>query len=208
MCDKGFPQPLRHPGDARTDVAAMFRIAHIAAQDDNVPLLNHPRARNQRQQARLTHPVRTNQPDHTTGGNVQRDIVQRDRFSVMLAHPSSCATGGTGTSVSDVIATASRLERQARARAHPDEPGHSRQTGFDIFQMLSQQLWRNTRFDAEHQLQPFIVGFHGFGRELRHAGDKLIVAGIRRSGAASSTSRASPPIFNNPACSVGRKNVI
>ncbi len=37
---------------------------------------------------------------------------------------------------------------------------------------LSQQLWRNTRFDAEHQLQPFIVGFHGFGRELRHAGDK------------------------------------
>ncbi|WP_440486696.1 hypothetical protein, partial [Salmonella enterica] len=43
---------------------------------------------------------------------------------------------------------------------------------FDLFQRLSQQLWRNTLFDAVHHLQPFFVGFHVFGRDLRHAVDK------------------------------------
>ncbi|CSP80309.1 Uncharacterised protein [Shigella sonnei] len=44
-----FAQPLRHPGDARADVAAMPRVAHIAAQHHHIALLNDAGTGNQRQ---------------------------------------------------------------------------------------------------------------------------------------------------------------
>ncbi len=45
-------------------------------------------ARQKSATAGSTYPPRlTNQPDHTTGGNVQRDIVQRDRFSCNAGSP-------------------------------------------------------------------------------------------------------------------------
>ncbi len=54
--------------------------------------------------------------------------------------------------------------------------------------------------DAEHQFQPFIAGFDGFWRERATLATKLMVAGIRRSGAASGSAglhrqvSACPPV--------------
>ena len=52
---------------------------------------------------------------------------------------------------------------------------HAGQAGFDIFQMLRQQLRRDACFVAEHQLKALVAGFYRFRRELGDAGDKADV---------------------------------
>ncbi|MCY1417919.1 hypothetical protein D9M71_334650 [compost metagenome] len=75
-------QPLRHVGDARADPAAVRRAAHVAAEHGDLAVLQLPRAGQQRQQAGLADAVRTDQPDHAPGGNLQADLVDGARRAV------------------------------------------------------------------------------------------------------------------------------
>ncbi len=87
---------LRHIGDARTYGVAMAGAGHVAAQHLQVALLHDPSACQQRQQAGLAHPVRTDQADHTTGWNVQGDVVEGQRLAIAQADTRQVRDGRWG----------------------------------------------------------------------------------------------------------------
>ena len=70
-------EALRHVGDARTDPVAVPRPGHVAAKDLDAALLQRAGTGNQGQQARLADTVRSDQPDHLPGRNVERHAVER-----------------------------------------------------------------------------------------------------------------------------------
>jgi len=78
-------QALRHVGDARADGLAVPSAGHVAAQHHDLALLHGPRARHQREQAGLAHAVRADQSHHASGGNIQRDAVQRLGLAIAQA---------------------------------------------------------------------------------------------------------------------------
>lgn len=55
----------------------MGGIGHIAAEHRHGSSLDGARARDQRQQAGLSHAIGANQADHATGGHVERDALKR-----------------------------------------------------------------------------------------------------------------------------------
>ena len=69
-------QPLGVVGDARTDTAAMRRMAHVAAQHGQLTLLKPSRSRDQRQQRRFADPVGADEARHAAGGHAQVDVLQ------------------------------------------------------------------------------------------------------------------------------------
>ena len=91
-----FPQPLRHPRDFRTHLAAVMHIAHIAAKHHHVPLLDGPRPGDQRKQARFADAVRANQANHTPCRDRQTDIAQRDGGAKLLTNVFQQGDGGRG----------------------------------------------------------------------------------------------------------------
>jgi hypothetical protein len=75
-------QTLRHVGDARANAVAVALARHVAAQHLQATLLQLARAGKQRQQARLADAVGTDQADHATGRDRQRDVVERDSLAI------------------------------------------------------------------------------------------------------------------------------
>ncbi|MCY1446516.1 hypothetical protein D9M71_630930 [compost metagenome] len=75
-------QPLRHVGDARTDVAAMAARGHVAIQHLHRAFLQLPGAGHQRQQAGLADTVRADQADHAAGRDLEADTVERAGLAV------------------------------------------------------------------------------------------------------------------------------
>ena len=78
-------KPLRHVGDARTDCLAVPALGHVAAERLHLALLGGAGAGKQRQQARLAHPIGSNQAHHPSGWNIQADVVERHGLAVMQA---------------------------------------------------------------------------------------------------------------------------
>ena len=58
----------------------------VAAKHLDMPFLNDVGSGDQRQQARLAHPVRSNEPDHASGRHVESDTVERSRRAVGKSH--------------------------------------------------------------------------------------------------------------------------
>ena len=75
-------QALRHIGDTRAGFLAMRGKRHVAAQDLDPTRLNGAGARNERKQARLADAVRSDQTDHQTRRDVQRDVPQSLRLAI------------------------------------------------------------------------------------------------------------------------------
>ena len=75
-------QTLRHIGGAGADAVAMRHIAHIAAQNLDLALLDHTCPGQQRQKAGLSDPVWPDQPDHAPLRDLQRHIVKRRDLAI------------------------------------------------------------------------------------------------------------------------------
>ncbi len=95
-------QPLGHVGDARADRPAVAAVAHVAIEHADLAILHLPCAGQQRQQAGLADPVRTDQADHAVGRDLQADVVNRTRLAVAQrnapeARHAAPASGHCGT---------------------------------------------------------------------------------------------------------------
>lgn len=76
------------------DVLAMPRFAHVAAENGQPPVLHLARARDERQQAGLSHPIGPDQADHAARRDVERKIVERLRRPVSQAKVLAMRDGG------------------------------------------------------------------------------------------------------------------
>src|SRR5215470_9391864 len=79
-------QTLRHVGDARDLRGAVRVVAHIAVKYCDTPLLDDPDARDQSQQSGLADTVWTDHTDHTVGRDINRNIVERGRFPILVGN--------------------------------------------------------------------------------------------------------------------------
>src|SRR6516162_3651649 len=79
-------EALRHIGDACNMCGAVRFVGHIAVKDRYTALLNNSNAADQRQQSRFADTVRTDQADHTASGDLNRNIVERDRSPVAMGN--------------------------------------------------------------------------------------------------------------------------
>ena len=62
----------------------MGPVCKIAVEDDNLPGLDCAHAGNERQQGGLADPIGSDHPHHLARWNIDRDIVERDRRSIMV----------------------------------------------------------------------------------------------------------------------------
>ncbi len=69
-------QSLRHIGDPRQHPASRGSIAHIDTQRFDAAGLDLTGAGDEREQTRLAHAVRTDQPHHVAGRQIERDTGQ------------------------------------------------------------------------------------------------------------------------------------
>ena len=78
------PQPLRHIGDAVRQRKAVGRLAHIAAEDVQLALLQLAHAGNQTEQRRFTNAVRADEADGQPARQGEGKVVQRQRLAVAV----------------------------------------------------------------------------------------------------------------------------
>src|SRR5262249_26194791 len=79
-------EALRHVGDASDLRGAGRLVSHVAVKYCDAPLLDDPHARDQPQQSRLADTVRTDHTDHAVGRNINRNIVERSRFPILVGN--------------------------------------------------------------------------------------------------------------------------
>ena len=77
-------EPLRHVGDARADLFARAPVGHVGAEHDRLAALDRPRAGQDRQQRGFADAVRSDQSDHVSRGNRDRDVIERHDIPVAL----------------------------------------------------------------------------------------------------------------------------
>ena len=81
---KVLAEALRHIGDARTSVAPVAGVGHIAVKRDHLSLLDRFRAGDQRHQCRFADAVGADDADHAAARNVEREIVDRHGLAVAM----------------------------------------------------------------------------------------------------------------------------
>ena len=143
--------------------AAMARARHVAAEHVDAPLLDRARARDQGEQAGFADAVGADHPDHAAGRQIERDRTERPGLAVAQAHAvqlhhaadgSRCfGCGGRAHRVSLIL----RLSGHWRGRIEL-HIGHAGQAGLHMLDVLAQQIGRDMRLDAEHQLLAFLLG--------------------------------------------------
>src|SRR5262245_46967276 len=79
-------ETLRHVGDATDLRGAVGFASHITAKHRDTPLLDDANTRDQPQQSGLADTVRTDHADHAVGRDINRNIVERDRFPVPMGN--------------------------------------------------------------------------------------------------------------------------
>src|SRR5262249_58753991 len=79
-------EALRNVGDASDWRGAVRLVGHIAVKYRDTPLLDDPDARDQSQQSGLADTVRTDHTDHTVGRDINRNIVERGRFPILVGN--------------------------------------------------------------------------------------------------------------------------
>ena len=89
-------QALRHVGDAMVAGLSVPAVGNVAAQRLYRSGLQSAYAGDQAQQGRFADAVRPDQADHAAGRNVERDIVERDRFTITLGDARDAADGSVG----------------------------------------------------------------------------------------------------------------
>ena len=72
----------------------MRRVAHVAAQHDQLTLLKPSRPCDQRQQRRLADPVGADEARHAAGGDAQVDVLQCLQGAVPVLDPGQPDSGG------------------------------------------------------------------------------------------------------------------
>src|SRR5262245_1946851 len=77
---------LWHIGDASNLRGAVGFVSHITVKHRDTALLNNAHARDQSQQRRLTDSVRTDHSDHTTGGDLNSNVVEGNRFPIAMGN--------------------------------------------------------------------------------------------------------------------------
>jgi hypothetical protein len=112
-------KPLRHGGDAAVARPAMGSVRHVSVEDRNLAALDLAHARHKREQRGLADAVRPDHPDHAPSGNIEREVVERDRFSVavrdalesgddVVGHCGSFATSSSGQGILGSVRTKPR----------------------------------------------------------------------------------------------------
>src|SRR5262245_65763809 len=79
-------KPLRHIGDAGNMCGAVCFISHIAVENCDTTFLNDPDAADQCQQGRFANSIRSYDPDHSAGWDLEVDIVKRKGFPIAMGH--------------------------------------------------------------------------------------------------------------------------
>src|SRR5262249_17791785 len=89
-------EPLRHVRDAAVTCPAMAAIGHVSIEDSYLAALDLAYAGHQCEQRRFADAVRSYHPDHAVGGNIKREVVERDRFSVTVRDTLDPGDDGVG----------------------------------------------------------------------------------------------------------------
>ena len=158
-CGRDFAQPL-HPGDARADDRGDASGRAISPPAPSRRLLNDASTGNQRQQARFTDTIRSNQPDHATGGISSVILFSATVFSINAGSAASCATGRTGTSSDASLRQPHHQVVRPRFFIHP-HPRYARQSGFTYSDAAGEFRW-DTRLTRNINFS-LIAGFDSFG---------------------------------------------
>src|SRR6478672_8657508 len=77
---------LWHIGDASNLRSAESFVGHVTFKHRDMALLNNADTRDQSQHCRLTDSVRTDHSDHATGGDFNSNIVERNRFPIVVGN--------------------------------------------------------------------------------------------------------------------------
>ena len=89
-------QPLRHVGDAAADGFEMGGVAQDCRRRRRPVPSESAHARNKRQQRGLADPVRPDHAHHDPRGNVDRDVIERDRRAVTVRDVRDAGDDGVG----------------------------------------------------------------------------------------------------------------
>src|SRR4029079_9747227 len=192
-------QALRHIGDASNLRGAEGFVGHVTFKHRDMALLNNAHASDQSQQRRLTDSVRTDHSDHATGGDFHSNIVERNRFSVVVGN------------MLDLGYDAIRHQGSFTARS----PGHETAVSVRTKPMprtsVFTSAWYLPRtFGSTWSLTRKISFSRSsavstlFGVNWASVATKLTVAGTTYCGNGSRIIRASSPSASRPACSAGR----
>src|SRR5208282_2073766 len=80
-------KPLRHVGDAAVTRPAMLLICHVSAERHDFAGLNLAHASDEGEQSGLADAVRPDHSRHAIGGNIEGEVVERERLSVAVRYP-------------------------------------------------------------------------------------------------------------------------
>src|SRR5262245_31294764 len=79
-------ETLRHVGDATDLRGAVGFVSHVAVKHRHMALLDGANTRDQPQQSGLADTVRTDHSHHAAGGDIYRNVVERDRLPVPMGN--------------------------------------------------------------------------------------------------------------------------
>ncbi len=126
-------QSLRHVGRAGIDLCPVRRLRHRPAQYRDFACLHLACAREQPEQRRLAHAVRSNETHHPPGRQIQRDVIQREDVAIAMRHATETRDQKVG-GIHRALSSQQRCElakaprpgsaprRTRRARGRPDRP--------------------------------------------------------------------------------------
>src|SRR5208337_2690271 len=77
---------LGHVGNPANLGVPVYLAGHIAAKHMDLALLNDSDACGEPEQRRLAGAVRPDQSDHPAGGNIDGNVIQRDRLAVTMGN--------------------------------------------------------------------------------------------------------------------------
>src|SRR5262245_7208395 len=190
---------LWHIGDASNLRGAEDFVGHVTVKHRDTALLNNAHARDQSQQRRLADTVRTDHSDHATGGDFNINVVERNRFPVVVGN------------MFDLGYDAIRHQGSFTARSSGHETAVSVRTKpMPRTPVLTSVWYLPSTFGSTWSLTRKISFSRSsvvstlFDVNWASVATKLTVAGTTYCGNGSRIIRASSPSASRPACAAGR----
>src|SRR6476619_438179 len=190
---------LWHIGDASNLRGAVGFVGHVTIKHRDMALLNNANTCDQSQHCRLTDSVRTDHSNHTTGGDLNSNIVERNRFPIAMEnvlylgydairHSGSFTTRSSGHGTLESV----------RTKPRPRTPVLTSVWYLPSTFGSTWSLTRKISFSRSSVVSTL------FGVNWASVATKLTVPGTTYCGNGSRIMRASSPIASFPACAAGR----
>src|SRR5215831_8839500 len=192
-------QPLRHISDTAVTGSAMRGIRDVSIENGHLAALDLADAGHKPEQRRFANAIRPDHPDHAMGGNIERDVVERDRFSVPVCYaldPSDDGVRHWGSFTTSSSGHA--ILGSVRTKPRPRTPVFTCRWYLSKTLGSPWSLTRNISFCRSSAVSTL------FGVNWASVATKLIVAGMTYCGMGSAITRASSPSVSWPATSAGR----